>query len=286
MLHVRWPSFEGKIKDWSKIKRASYWMAAEVLALYPHQHLVFLARDATIIYDIAKLLTRGSSHSNRIHLLSISQGSVSKNELQFYLNSKGITDSLISENGLVLVDSGYRASMLDRFRSLFPKHVKKIQGHMIHAKPKIYSGQRKAAMSFAAFEILNPGVLGHYNINDYSGVAAFENLPHTTARTTDYENVNGVWKAKSLNVADTGEVEMAHAWQQDIKWQFGSNSSQNNFLKIVSDIRLALRNPLDSSLHPEVRARLPLLQKTRQDLENLSQHGDADYKPPIHPDLR
>jgi hypothetical protein len=275
-----------KIHDWAKIQKASYWMAAEVLALYPNEHLVFLARDASIIYDVARLLTHATLDQKRIHILSISQGSNSKKELKFYLQSHGITEALMAGQGLVLIDSGYRGSVLYRFRELFPQSAGKIQGHMIHPKPTLYRRVRTSAMSYSAFEILNPGVLGSTNINHYSGVGSFENLPQSTSRTTDYEFLDGVWKARSLNVPDDFEIESAHAWQQQLKWQYGSKSAQERFLKIVREIRAVIKNPSYRSSDPEVQSRLPLLRKTAQDIENLTKYGDADHSPISPPDWR
>ncbi len=76
-----------------KLKAAHFSFIAQLLETYPAEtHLYFLARDSEYLYDVARLVTAGTSDAARIHLINVSRANMRDPNLKSYLKDNGISE--------------------------------------------------------------------------------------------------------------------------------------------------------------------------------------------------
>lgn len=81
---------EIKESDTNLIK-AHFSFIAFLLEAYPADtKIYFLARDSENLFDVARLVTKGTADANRFHLLNVSRGNMHDANLVPYLKENGI----------------------------------------------------------------------------------------------------------------------------------------------------------------------------------------------------
>ncbi|MFN8845780.1 MAG: hypothetical protein ACK5V3_00040 [Bdellovibrionales bacterium] len=125
-----------KNTDWQNLNWAQLEFIAQLLGLYPQQHLYFLARDGEYLFDLALVLTEHQpALRKRLHLINVSRNNQSSSNLKKYLVENGLTDEFIVKYGVVFVDSGYSGSIAKHIQTKYPKNVqKKMQIHLIESQ--------------------------------------------------------------------------------------------------------------------------------------------------------
>jgi hypothetical protein len=118
------PDSAGNV-DWiNSLNWAQTDFIAQLLGLYPTDHLYFLARDGEYIYDLAVVLTEKYPElKKRIHLINVSRLNWGKPKLHQYLIQNGVTDQRIVNEGVVFVDTGFAGSVGKAIKKLYPDDI-------------------------------------------------------------------------------------------------------------------------------------------------------------------
>jgi hypothetical protein len=111
-------------QNWEKLKAAHFSFVAQLLSLYPDTDLYFLARDSEHLFDVAKLVTAGSTSEGRIHLLNVSRANMGDVNLKKYLAERGISESSLAAGKKVLfIDTGFSGTIPRNIAALYPPEL-------------------------------------------------------------------------------------------------------------------------------------------------------------------
>jgi len=127
------------------IFKAQLVFVAKILELYPTQEIIFLARDAEYLYDLAMLANQEDPKSGRFHLVNVSRANMNDDLLKSYLAQFGLTrDALAKKKEFVFVDTGLRGTIPDRIIQLLGReYSRQMRTHLItsenHGNPSARS---------------------------------------------------------------------------------------------------------------------------------------------------
>lgn len=111
-------------QDWINLNWAQTEFVAQLLGLYPTEHLYFLARDGEYVYDLAVVLTEKHPElKKRIHLINVSRLNWGNPKLHQYLIQNGVVDKRIVNEGVVFVDTGFSGSVGKAIKKLYSAEV-------------------------------------------------------------------------------------------------------------------------------------------------------------------
>ncbi len=208
-------------KAWESQKQGHLEAIAELFGMYPDpkQQIYFLARDAELLYDYAKLMTEVpefSKFKDRIHLLNISRANMNAPHVKEYLAQEGISEeSLKSGIKPLFIDTGFSGTIPATIAEKFPVDLRSnLSTHLMSSSNSSHPSTRTFLLSLnpAAHEV-NPGSL-HGSIIDY------EYMPRFTYRSTRFEQNDGRWvPAGDIGKDSDGSVsrETAQKYMSDLK---------------------------------------------------------------------
>lgn len=177
---------------WEDFKKAQIVFVAQLLELYPESRLVFLARDAEYLFDVAQLATFGTSDFDRILLVNVSRQNMRDTNMIPYLRQNGITEESLREgNQVVLIDTGYNGTIPDYIQFQMPSEL----GAAIK-KQMVLSKDPKIPFSRSFLFFLNKDV---NRLNPLTNEALkqnlleYESLEKFTRRSTHYKQIKGAF---------------------------------------------------------------------------------------------
>lgn len=219
--------------EWPKLRRAHLEAVAQLLELYPDREIYFLARDSELLYDLAKVMTRGNSKaSKRLHLLNVSRLNMHSEHLPNYLFQEGISKTALKKGKKFLfVDTGFGGTIPNAIQRTLPwSDTSAFQTHLMASSNAEHPSTR------VFLSALNPmaGSLppGHLK----GSVGAYEWLPHTHSRSNDFGVVDKKWVPISTLREDDDRAaapEKAIPFMEDIR-HYGESSEAK---KLFQDLR-------------------------------------------------
>ncbi len=173
---------------WETYKKAQIVFVAQLLEFYPPKSkLYFLARDGEYLFDLAQLVTKGTSDYERIKLLNVSSINMEDANLINYLNQNGLTEQSLMKGDAILVDTCCRGSIKDKIQMLFSDEVKdSIKLQLIISK----SGEDPSSRAFLSNANLSFD-LGLYSSRDRQilsrQIIEYEKLEKYNDRSTHFK---------------------------------------------------------------------------------------------------
>jgi hypothetical protein len=123
---------------WERLLTAELEAIAQIFELYPTQEIYFMERDAGRLYEAAKFaakVTGDESLSRRLHSLYVSRNSQDSPLLKDYLAQEGITAERVKAQPIVLVDTGFTGTLVNRIRGMtrlpLAETKKMVLGHFL-----------------------------------------------------------------------------------------------------------------------------------------------------------
>jgi len=152
----------------------------ELLLLYPHRDIFFIARDMEYHYDLAAVMFRDEPELlKRFHLVNISRISMHDPMLPEYCK-QAIFDRC---ERVLLVDSGFNGNVIAHIRRSFPDMD--IKGHLIYSENPAYSSSH-AAMEALGIPCDELPADRKKHIED-----VVEHLPHFASKAVSYRRDGG-----------------------------------------------------------------------------------------------
>ena len=190
-------------RQWENFKRGGIEMVAMVLEMYPDYEIYFLARDAEIFYDQARIVLRDDLlELERIHLLNISRRNVRAEGVEHYLAQEGLSETSLKEGKKVLfVDTGFHATIPDIIKSYFnPRYSAQIRTHLfVSSNPEHPSSRSSLSWIYQRAAQVHLGSLS-------SDISLYEGMGHYTDRADHFEQRDGQWHAMGP-IRSSREVE-------------------------------------------------------------------------------
>jgi len=219
--------------EWPKLRRAHLEAVAQLLEFYPDREIYFLARDSELLYDLAKVMTRGDrAASKRLHLLNVSRLNMRSEHLPNYLAQEGISNRALHKGKKFLfVDTGFAGTIPSAIQRTFPwSDENSFQTHLMASSNAEHPSTR------VFLNALNPmaGSLppGHLK----GSVGAYEWLPHTHSRSNDFGIADKKWVPISTLRDDDDRFaapEKAIPFMEDIRHYAESSEAQ----KLLQNLR-------------------------------------------------
>lgn len=191
-----------------KIRRAHLEAAAQILELYPDREIYFLARDAELLYDTARILARSEpSILSRLHLLNISLANVEDVNLRAYLAQEGISgDRVWRGDRFVFIDTGFEGTISRTVVERLPFLDGRILTHLMCSNNREHPSSRIFLRHFNASVSRLPAWRVRGNIESY------EHLPRFTDKSYRFQQVGGRWEPVSdRNTQSDGRVDPSRA---------------------------------------------------------------------------
>lgn len=168
---------------WESLRLAHVDAAAMFIEMY--DEIFFLARDCEFLYYTTTALARGEQA--RVHLINVSSESQSDSLLLPYLVERGLTTDLLESSlKTVIIDTGFKGSVIDEIRLLYPEHLRKAMlSRLVCSTVEAHPSTRAFLQYLESSSELNPGEMEGL-------LRPYEGLPHGTSKCYCYENLNGV----------------------------------------------------------------------------------------------
>jgi hypothetical protein len=228
---------------WDRAKPAQFSFVAQLLALTPPETLLyFIGRDSEYLYDIARLVTKGTPDFERIHLINISRSNVKDSNIKNYLTEQGIDDSITQTNKTILfIDTGFTGSMARIIETLFSEEVKKhFKSYLIlSTDPNIPSSR-----SFLAY--FNPLIASDDLVSMHQKISTYEHIPKFTERSSHFFKVGDSYHpispivSKEVALIDprpSSSKKISTQYREDLKAYWDKPSTKKNFDKDLETFR-------------------------------------------------
>jgi hypothetical protein len=201
------------------VKRGMLNTLAELEAFYPGARLIFLARDAEYLADLARVVLPKSRQS-AISVMNISR--TKRDEGQMRPLKQEAVAGYAAENGLslaalkpgqrvVFVDTGFNGTVAKRIIAKLPLALKK--RCLIHL---LESENRRIPDS----KVMKAG------LSEDESVEIFEDYPHFTGSATDIVQVKGKWESVSEGL---DSPDQAREVMRDLKYFAGQKETKSEF---------------------------------------------------------
>lgn len=256
---------------WTALRDAHISFVIELFHLYPNTDLYFLARDAELLYDTARLMAQDQpALLKRIHLLNVSRKNVDDPLLREYLAQKGLSEeSLAAGRNAVLVDTGFIGTIPSKIRLLYSdKASQNLLAHMIVSERAFIPSSRTFLIHINSEA---------HQVRPYKlkmSVAQYEGLPRFTDRShafqTNHQKIEAVSYVPNEATED-GAVSKQKSlqYQEDLKFYLASSTTLerirsekqtwralikiidlkgNDRTSLVASLKSFLQNPRSSSL--------------------------------------
>ncbi len=205
---------------WDSYKWAHLEAIAQYLELYPDFDLYFLARDAELLYDLAKLATQDQPEvQSRLHLLNISRANMKAENVKDYLAQNGISaENLSSGKKIMFIDTGFSGTIPRVITSYFPGHEAQLKTHLLTSSNSSHPSTRSFLyyLNQMAAEV-SPSSL-------HGTIVSYEHMPRYTDRSDRFHFDGTRWHPTSpTGSSKDGQVnpEKALKFQEDLSlfWQ-------------------------------------------------------------------
>jgi hypothetical protein len=223
--------------DWSRFKKASLSLIAEIGAIYPDHDVYFFARDAEYLYDLARLLeANGIQIGFRPKLVVVSSDMVRSPDLKRYLIQEGMDESLRNGRDILLVDSGIRGSVLSQVEELMgkPPGWKKLANRGTIRKQLIFSVTRPIPSSgtFLSYFGVDLPSTGIQSEDARQVIGRIEGFAHFTAAATHFEKEGNRLVPVSEISADASVRHRAQTLMSDLIQYSRALSIQTEFTEL------------------------------------------------------
>lgn len=221
-------------KTWETLKAAHFSFVAKILTLYPAStHFYFLARDGEYLFDVARMVTKGTPDEHRVHLLNVSRVNMGDVNIKAYLRENGISEeTLASGRQVLLLDTGFAGTIPRAIRDLYPARLRtQIKAHLVASSDTAIPSSRTFLIH------LNPSANEQLPSKMHGSILSYEHMPRFTDRSVEFvfsggryhpvspmsENTDGVVsKKESLRYMQDLRAEwekqitrMKFAWERD-----------------------------------------------------------------------
>lgn len=214
--------------QWTAHRKGIRNLVAELEALYPEEHLFFLARDAEYLYDMATLLNPHASE--RLHLLNVNSSNQDEEWLPKYLKSKRLTSEALGKSNIIFIDSGYAGSVADAIQMVLPPELKnRVFVHLVDSNSHHNPNSRVYLSELDPKDALRPNPSGK------GAVASLESFPHYTDSSGGFEKKGKNYFASSSR---SDEWERALKLMKDIKAYAENPGVVKEYQAILKDMRL------------------------------------------------
>jgi hypothetical protein len=245
--------------DWERLRRGHLEAVAQVLGVYPDHHIYFLARDAELLYDLARVATRHDpKHQARIHLLNVSRTNMNSVHLKDYLTQEGISeDSLRAGKKVMFVDTGFSGTIPRVISNAFPPELRgQLKTHLMSSSNADHPSSR------VFLNAINPAAALIPPSSMHGTIISYEHLSRFTDRSTQFEKVADRWEAMSpLGIGGPRDgstsKKHSHTYREDLKAYFlepqneklfGEREKQWNKLRALSELNNAKRGKIVAEL--------------------------------------
>jgi hypothetical protein len=268
-------------RGWDMQREGHFQAIAELFGMYPDpsQHFYFLARDAELLYDFAKLMAETRPEfQTRIHLLNISRANMSDLHLKDYLAQEGISElTFIQGQKALFVDTGFSGTISQRIAGQFPAFSAQISTHLMASNNPLHPSTRTFLLGFTpAAADLDPGCL-------HGSIISYEHMPRSTYRATAFKEVSGKWEPMGhIGIDADGKVSIALAYQymQDLKAfalepsiQARFDTSLHFWRQLFGIAQAGGVSELTAQLHALVVSQVPLqIAMVRDFIETVRRH--------------
>ncbi len=240
---------------WKSLKAAHFSFVAELFALYPEDtHFYFLARDAEYLYDVARLVTRDSARSGRVHLLNVSHASMRDGNLKGYLQENGISEeSLAAGRKAIFIDTGFSGTIPGAIAEGFSKEARaRLKTHLIASSNPHHPSSR-------AFLVhLNPSVNESEVDRMHGSIATYEHMTRYTGHSSSYVYVVDRYHpiSRAIRTSDDGSIDKKRNRQimRDLVAEWQKPGTKARFKEERKQMKRLLR--LLTSADDEARATL------------------------------
>jgi hypothetical protein len=246
-------------ESWENLKAAHFSFIAELLEMYPKEtQLYFLARDSEHLYDVARLVTKGTSDESRVHLLNISRANMRDPNLKGYLEENGISEASLSSGKQVLfVDTGFSGTIPRVIGENFAEDLRN------HLKTHLIVSSNPAHPSSRAFLVhINPMANQSRPSSMHGSVVSYEHMARYTDRSSRIIFHNGHFHPISpLNSASDGSVSKPKSLQfmSDLSYEWqrpGVREMFNRERESLRTVKAALLNADVQATTENLKARL------------------------------
>ena len=216
ILSMQPQNFPQTNTDWEELKAAHISFIAFLLEAYPSDtKIYFLARDSEHLYDVARLVTKGTKEAKRFHLLNVSRANMRDPNLMPYLKQNGISPEGLHQGEKVLfVDTGFSGTIPRVIAETFPEDVRsKLKTHLLVSSNPSHPSSR----SFLVH--LNPMINESDPSQMHGSIVSYEHMPRYTDRSSGYKLINGTYHPMSpIDGASDGSVskEKSKAFMKDL----------------------------------------------------------------------
>jgi hypothetical protein len=250
--------------SWQKTKNAHFSMIAQLLEMYPADtHFYLLARDSEYLYDVARLVTAGTSDENRFHLLNVSRANMHSKNLMPYLEENGISEKTIQEGKKILfVDTGFAGTIPRVISANFSESSQS----QLKTQLIVSSGGRNP--SSRAFLVHLNLLVNELHPSEMRGtIINYEHMSRYTDRSSEFAIVNGrTHPISQIKGAADGSVskELSLNFMKDLKNDWQKQEVQARFFSERSQLRILKAQLIQGgeSAIQEIKARLFNLNKT------------------------
>lgn len=264
---------------WNRLKVGHIEAVAELLEMYPEHELYFLARDAELLYDLAKLaMTQKGDNPNRLHLINVSRANADDVHIREYLAQHAISlESLAQGKKVLFVDTGFAGSIPAKILQWFKGYEDQLQTHLICSSNDQHPSTRTFLLA------INPAALNAHPSNMHGTIINYEHLPRFLDRSYRYEEIMGVWEAMSdapkignhLGIDGSVSRIKAQEYMADLKFYVESEEGQA-LLKSRRKQWASLRQMLTTATKEELTVTLQKLLK-RKSLKLYSKAMVRDF---------
>jgi hypothetical protein len=175
---------------WDQFKAAHFSFIAFLLEAYPADtKIYFLARDSEHLYDVARLVTKGTKEADRFHLLNVSRANMRDQNLLPYLKQNGISPEGLRKGEKVLfVDTGFAGTIPRVIGEAFPEDVRgQLKTHLLVSSNPEHPSSRTFLIN------LNPMANETSPTEMHGSIVSYEYMARYTDRSSKYLLVNGVY---------------------------------------------------------------------------------------------
>ena len=289
---LKMPAISENLKNQMEpnMKAAHFSMVAELLSLYPPDtHIYFLARDSEHLYDVARLVTEGTSRAENMHLLNISRANMSDQNMKAYLEENGISEKSLSEGQKVLfVDTGFAGTIPRVISEKFPAiYRSQLKTHLAVSSNPSHPSTR-------AFLVhLNPSVIESVASRMHGTIITYEHISRYTDRSSEYYHSEGKWHPISqIGQTSDGSVsqEKAIGYMQELKAEWHKPEVRAQFQKEMSHLQFLLKVTQSGSVEEIENLKLQLQENTAETrllkaqlLDIFDTEKNADYLLQVKP---
>ncbi|MDH4467099.1 MAG: hypothetical protein QE271_03505 [Bacteriovoracaceae bacterium] len=222
--------------DWQKLKYAHVETVAMLLALYPDREIYFLARDAELFYDTAKLILKNDTlRQKKIHLLNVSRANMLDPNLVEYLKQEGISTTAFAGGTKVLfVDTGFKGTIPEYISRKFSQYKSQIEVQLMCSTDSMYPSTRSFLIAFRP-----EAFYGHPGDMRQSVLSAYEYITHFTGSSTKFElGKDKKWHAMSATessyINNSGKVDKIEAQKlmEDLRFFVESQEGKDLYQNI------------------------------------------------------